>query len=213
MAQDAAALRATLSLAPVIPVIILNDVAKARPLAEALVAGGLPVLEVTLRTPHALQIIEEMAKVPNAVVGSGTVRSPLQMSHSVDAGCQFMVSPGASPRLLEAADEVAIPLLPGIGTPTEAMTASEHGYTFLKFFPAEALGGAPVLKAFASPLADIMFCPTGGIDLAKAKTYLALPNVICVGGSWVMPQDAIEAGDWKRIEGLAREAAALKRAA
>jgi 2-dehydro-3-deoxyphosphogluconate aldolase / (4S)-4-hydroxy-2-oxoglutarate aldolase len=213
MPQDAAALRATLSLAPVIPVIVLNDIAKARPLAEALVAGGLPVLEVTLRTPHALQIIEEMAKVPNSIVGSGTVRSPLQMSHSVDAGCQFMVSPGASPRLLEAAEDVAIPLLPGIGTPTEAMTASEHGYSFLKFFPAEALGGAPVLKAFASPLADIMFCPTGGIDLAKAKTYLALPNVICVGGSWVMPQDAIESGDWKRIEGLAREAAALKKAA
>lgn len=213
MPQDAAALRATLSLAPVIPVIILNDVAKARPLAEALVAGGLPVLEVTLRTPHALQIIEEMAKVAGSVVGSGTVRSPLQMSHSVDAGCQFMVSPGASPRLLEAAEDIAIPLLPGIGTPTEAMTASEHGYSFLKFFPAEALGGAPVLKAFASPLADIMFCPTGGIDLAKARTYLALPNVICVGGSWIMPQDAIDAGDWKRIEGLAREAAALKKPA
>ena len=121
-----------------------------------------------------------------------------------------MVSPGASPRLLEAAEGFDIPLLPGIGTPTEAMTASEHGYSFLKFFPAEALGGAPVLKAFASPLSDITFCPTGGIDLQKAKTYLALPNVICVGGSWVMPQDAIESGDWKRIETLAREAASLK---
>jgi 2-dehydro-3-deoxyphosphogluconate aldolase/(4S)-4-hydroxy-2-oxoglutarate aldolase len=121
-----------------------------------------------------------------------------------------MVSPGASPRLLEAAEDVSIPLLPGIGTPTVAMTASEHGYSFLKFFPAEALGGAPVLKAYASPLSDITFCPTGGITLEKAKGYLALPNVICVGGSWVMPQDAIEAGDWKRIEGLAREAAALK---
>ena len=211
MPQDATALRLTLSLAPVIPVIILDDVRKARPLAEALVAGGLPVLEVTLRTPHALQVIEEMAKVPGAVVGSGTVRSPLQMGHSVDAGAKFMVSPGASPRLLEAADGFSIPLLPGIGTPTEAMTAHEHGYYFLKFFPAEALGGAPVLKAFASPLSDIMFCPTGGIDLVKAKTYLALPNVICVGGSWVMPPDALEAGDWKRIEGLAREAAALKK--
>ena len=210
MPQDAAALRTTLSLAPVIPVIILDDVSKARPLAEALVAGGLPVLEVTLRTPHALQVIEEMAKVPGAVVGSGTVRSPLQMGHSVDAGATFMVSPGASPRLLEAAEDFTIPLLPGIGTPTEAMTAHEHGYYFLKFFPAEALGGAPVLKAFASPLSDIMFCPTGGIDLAKARTYLALPNVICVGGSWIMPPEAIEAGDWKRIEGLAREAAALK---
>jgi 2-dehydro-3-deoxyphosphogluconate aldolase/(4S)-4-hydroxy-2-oxoglutarate aldolase len=212
MPQDAVTLRSTLSLAPVIPVIVLDDVTKARPLAEALVGGGLPVLEVTLRTPHALQIIEEMAKVAGAVVGSGTVRSPLQMGHSVDAGCQFMVSPGASPRLLEAAEEHAIPLLPGIGTPTEAMNAAEHGYSFLKFFPAEALGGAEVLKAYASPLADITFCPTGGITMAKARTYLDLPNVICVGGSWVMPADAIAAGDWKRIEGLAREAAGLKSA-
>ncbi len=209
MPQDAAALRQTLSLAPVIPVIIINDVSQARPLAEALVAGGLPVLEVTLRTAHALQAIEIMARVPGAVVGSGTVRTPLQMGHSVDAGCQFMVSPGASPRLLEAAEEHRIPLLPGIGTPTEAMTASEHGYTFLKFFPAEALGGVKVLKAYASPLPDITFCPTGGIDMAKAPEYLALPNVICVGGSWVMPADAIEAGDWKRIEQLAREASKL----
>jgi 2-dehydro-3-deoxyphosphogluconate aldolase/(4S)-4-hydroxy-2-oxoglutarate aldolase len=201
-----------LSQAPVIPVIILDDVQKARPLAEALVAGGLPVLEVTLRTPRALQVIEAMAKVPGAVVGSGTVRSPLQMGHSVDAGCQFMVSPGASPRLLEAADDFAIPLLPGIGTPTEAMTASEHGYNYLKFFPAEALGGAPVLQAYASPLSDIMFCPTGGITPEKARTYLALPNVVCVGGSWIMPQEALAAGDWARIEGLARQAAALRAA-
>jgi 2-dehydro-3-deoxyphosphogluconate aldolase/(4S)-4-hydroxy-2-oxoglutarate aldolase len=122
-----------------------------------------------------------------------------------------MVSPGASPRLLEAAEDHPIPLLPGIGTPTEAMTAAEHGYSFLKFFPAEALGGAPVLKAYASPLPDITFCPTGGITMDKAKTYLALPNVICVGGSWVMPADALEAKDWKRIESLAREAAGLKK--
>ncbi|WP_417309386.1 bifunctional 4-hydroxy-2-oxoglutarate aldolase/2-dehydro-3-deoxy-phosphogluconate aldolase [Devosia sp.] len=210
MPQDVAALRQTLSIAPVIPVIVLDDVEKARPLAEALVAGGLRVLEVTLRTPNALRVIEEMAKVEGAIVGSGTVRTPLQMGHSVDAGCQFMVSPGASPRLLEAAEAHAIPLLPGIGTPTEAMTASEHGYSFLKFFPAEALGGAKVLKAYASPLSDITFCPTGGIDLEKAKTYLSLPNVICVGGSWVMPADAIEASDWARIESLSRDAAALK---
>ncbi|MHB1109522.1 MAG: bifunctional 4-hydroxy-2-oxoglutarate aldolase/2-dehydro-3-deoxy-phosphogluconate aldolase [Devosia sp.] len=212
MPQDAAALRSMLSLAPVIPVIVLDDVDAARPLAEALVAGGLPVLEVTLRTPNALRVIAEMAKVPGAIVGSGTVRSPLQMGHSVDAGCQFMVSPGASPRLLEAAEDHPIPLLPGIATPTEAMTASEHGYSFLKFFPAEALGGAPVLKAFASPLADITFCPTGGIDLDKARSYLDLPNVICVGGSWIMPADAIAARDFGRIETLAREAAGLKKA-
>lgn len=210
--QDASALRSTLMLAPVIPVIILDDVSKARPLAEALVAGGLPVLEVTLRTPHALQVIEEMAKVAGAVVGSGTVRSPLQMGHSVDAGATFMVSPGASPRLLEAADGFSIPLLPGIASPTEAMAASERGYSILKFFPAEAMGGAPVLKAFASPLSDIMFCPTGGVTLQNAPTYLALPNVICVGGSWIMPADALEAGDFKRIETLAREAAALRKA-
>ena len=201
------------SLGPVIPVIVIKNAERAAGLARALVSGGLPVLEVTLRTRHALQVIEEMAKVPGAVVGAGTIRSPLQMGHSVDAGCQFMVSPGASPRLLEAAEEHAIPLLPGIGTPTEAMTASEHGYSFLKFFPAEALGGVKVLKAYASPLADITFCPTGGIDMVKAKEYLALPNVICVGGSWVMPADAIASKDWKRIETLAREAAGLKKPA
>jgi 2-dehydro-3-deoxyphosphogluconate aldolase/(4S)-4-hydroxy-2-oxoglutarate aldolase len=134
------------------------------------------------------------------------------MRQSVDVGCRFMVSPGASPRLLDAADDIAIPLLPGIGTPTEAMTAAERGYSFLKFFPAEALGGAPVLKAFASPLPDITFCPTGGIDYAKAQIYLALPNVICVGGSWIIPNDAIAAGDFTRIEELAREAAGLKAA-
>jgi 2-dehydro-3-deoxyphosphogluconate aldolase/(4S)-4-hydroxy-2-oxoglutarate aldolase len=212
MSQDTAALRATLSLSPVIPVLVLDDLEAARPLAEALVGGGLPVLEVTLRTPNALRIITEMARVQGAIVGSGTVRSPLQMEHSVDSGAQFMVSPGASPRLLEAAEDYAIPLLPGIGTPTEAMTAAEHGYTFLKFFPAEALGGADVLKAYASPLPDIKFCPTGGITMEKARTYLGLPNVICVGGSWVMPADALAAKDYRRIETLAREAAALRQA-
>jgi 2-dehydro-3-deoxyphosphogluconate aldolase/(4S)-4-hydroxy-2-oxoglutarate aldolase len=211
MPQDAVALRAILSLAPVIPVIILDDVAAARPLAEALVAGGLPVLEVTMRTANALKVMEEMGKVSGAIVGAGTLRTPAQMRQAVDAGCRFMVAPGAAPRLLDAADDIAIPLLPGIGTPTEAMTAAERGYAFLKFFPAEALGGAAVLKAYASPLPDITFCPTGGIDLSKAKTYLALKNVICVGGSWVMPADAVASGDFARIEALAREAAALRR--
>lgn len=210
MPQDAAKLQQTLSLAPVIPVIILDDVDAARPLAEALVAGGLKVLEVTLRTPNALKVMAEMAKVDGAVVGSGTVRHADHMRQSVDAGCQFMVSPGASPKLLEAAEGVSIPLLPGIGTPTEAMTAAEMGYSYLKFFPAEALGGAPVLKAFASPLPDITFCPTGGIDIEKAKTYLKLPNVICVGGSWVTPSDAISEKRFGDIEKLAAEAAALK---
>jgi 2-dehydro-3-deoxyphosphogluconate aldolase/(4S)-4-hydroxy-2-oxoglutarate aldolase len=210
MPQDANAVRSILSLAPVVPVIILDDVSQARPLAEALVAGGLPVLEVTLRTPNALKVMEEMAKVSGAIVGSGTVRNAAHMKSSVDVGCRFMVSPGASPRLLDAAEDIAIPLLPGIGTPTEAMAAVERGYSFLKFFPAEALGGAPVLKAFASPLADITFCPTGGIDQEKAKTYLSLPNVICVGGSWIMPNDALASGDFARIEALAREASALR---
>ncbi|MBK1794933.1 bifunctional 4-hydroxy-2-oxoglutarate aldolase/2-dehydro-3-deoxy-phosphogluconate aldolase [Devosia sp. WQ 349] len=210
MPQDANAIRSILSLAPVVPVIILDDVAQARPLAEALVAGGLPILEVTLRTPNALKVMEEMAKVSGAIVGSGTVRNAAHMKSSVDAGCRFMVSPGASPRLLDAAEDVSIPLLPGIGTPTEAMAAAERGYSFLKFFPAEALGGAPVLKAFASPLPDITFCPTGGIDIVKAKTYLSLPNVICVGGSWIMPADALASGDFAKIEALAREASALK---
>jgi 2-dehydro-3-deoxyphosphogluconate aldolase/(4S)-4-hydroxy-2-oxoglutarate aldolase len=210
MPQDVNAIRSILSLAPVVPVIILDDVAQARPLAEALVAGGLPILEVTLRTPNALRVMEKMAKVEGAIVGSGTVRTPLHMQQSIDAGCRFMVSPGISPRILDAADDVGIPLLPGIGTPSEAMTAAERGYGFLKFFPAEALGGAPVLKAFASPLPDITFCPTGGIDPNKAKTYLALPNVICVGGSWIMPAEALAANDFARIEALARDAAALR---
>lgn len=209
MSQDAASLKRTLSLAPVIPVIILNDVSAARPMAEALVAGGLPILEVTLRTENALKVMAEMAKVEGAVVGSGTVRTAEHMRQSVDAGCQFMVSPGASPKLLDAAEDVAIPLLPGIGTPTEAMAAAERGYSYLKFFPAEAMGGAPVLKSFASPLPDLMFCPTGGINPEKAKVYLSLPNVICVGGSWVTPGDAVAAGDFDKIEKLARDAAAL----
>lgn len=210
MPQDAAAIRSILSLAPVVPVIILDDISQARPLAEALVAGGLPILEVTLRTPNALKVMEEMGKVSGAIVGSGTVRTPLHMQQSVDAGCQFMVSPGISPRILDAADDIGIPLLPGIGSPSEAMTASERGYSYLKFFPAEALGGAPVLKAFASPLPDITFCPTGGIDPVKAKVYLGLPNVICVGGSWIMPADALASNDWGRIETLAREASQLR---
>lgn len=210
MPQDAAALHAMLSLAPVIPVIIHDDVGTARALAEALVEGGLPVLEVTMRTPNALRVMAEMGKVSGAIVGAGTLRTAAQMQQAVDAGAKFLVSPGAAPRLLDAADDITVPLLPGIGTPTEAMTAAERGYSFLKFFPAEALGGAPVLKAFASPLPDISFCPTGGIDYEKARTYLALPNVICVGGSWVLPRDAVAGGDFVRIGELAREAAGLR---
>ncbi|GGA58960.1 bifunctional 4-hydroxy-2-oxoglutarate aldolase/2-dehydro-3-deoxy-phosphogluconate aldolase [Pelagibacterium lentulum] len=210
MAQDAGKLRSILSTAPVVPVIIHDDVSTARALAEALVAGGLTNLEVTLRTPNALKVMAEMAKVTGAVVGSGTVRRKKDMKASRDAGCQFMVSPGAPVALLEAAEDISIPLLPGVASPTEAMAAALMGYSYLKFFPAEAMGGAPVLKSFASPLADLTFCPTGGIDLEKAKTYLKLPNVICVGGSWVVPADKIEAGDFDAITALAREAAGLK---
>ena len=209
MAQDAATLNTLLSAAPVVPVIIHDDVASAKNLAEALVAGGLTNLEVTLRTPNALKVMAEMAKVPGAVVGSGTVRRKDDMKASVDAGCQFMVSPGAPVALLEAAEDISIPLLPGIASPTEAMAASLLGYKYLKFFPAEAMGGAPVLKSFASPLPDLIFCPTGGIDLEKAKIYLKLPNVICVGGSWVVPTDTIAAGDFDAIRALAADAAKL----
>jgi len=210
MAQDAATLRTILSAAPVVPVIIHDDVATARALAEALVAGGLCNIEVTLRTPNALRVIEEMAKVPGAVLGSGTVRKKDDMTASRDAGCRFMVSPGAPVALLEAAEDISIPLLPGIASPTEAMAASLLGYSYLKLFPAEAMGGAPVLKSFASPLSDLAFCPTGGIDAEKARTYLALPNVICVGGSWVVPADKIAAGDFDAIRELAADAAKLK---
>lgn len=209
MAQDHQALSDILSLAPVIPVIVLNDVEQARPLAEALVAGGLPVLEVTLRTPNALAVIGEMAKVDGAVVGAGTVRDGEQMRQAARAGSQFLVSPGAPSLLLAAAEEMSVPLLPGIATPTEAMAASLAGYRYLKFFPAEAMGGMPVLKSFASPLADLVFCPTGGITLEKAKSYLALSNVICVGGSWITPADKLVADDFSGIEALAREAASL----
>lgn len=211
MPQDTTELRAALSQGPVIPVLILDDVEAARPIAEALVAGGLRVIEITLRTPNALGVIAEMTKVAGAIVGSGTIRNGEQMARSVDAGCRFMVSPGAAPRLLDAAEGLPIPLLPGTATPTEAMAAADRGYTFLKFFPAEAMGGPQALKSFASPLPDISFCPTGGIDLRNAGSYLALPNVVCVGGSWVVPGEAVASRDFKRIEGLAREAAALRR--
>lgn len=211
MAQDAKALKDILSHAPVIPVIVLDDVAKARPLAEALVAGGLPVLEVTLRTPGALDVITEMAKVPGAIVGAGTVRNSEHMQQTAARGCQFLVSPGAPLKLLEAARDISIPLLPGIASPTEAMAASLEGYSLLKFFPAEAMGGVPVLKSFSSPLSDLTFCPTGGITPQKAQDYLDLPNVICVGGSWITPADKLAEADFAGIEALARQASALGR--
>jgi 2-dehydro-3-deoxyphosphogluconate aldolase/(4S)-4-hydroxy-2-oxoglutarate aldolase len=198
-------------LAPVIPVLVVDDAALAGPLAEALVAGGLPALEVTLRTPAALDAIREMAKVAGGVVGAGTLLTPADVAAAVDAGAKFGVSPGATDRLLDACEEAGLPLLPGAATATEAMALLERGYTVQKFFPAEASGGAPALKAIGAPLPQILFCPTGGVSLKNAGDYLSLPTVLCVGGSWVAPGDAVRAGDWARVTALAAEAAALPR--
>lgn len=198
-------------MAPVIPVLVIRDPAHAAPLARALVAGGLPVLEVTLRTPAALEVITEMARVPGAMVGAGTVLSPADVRSVLAAGAGFAVSPGATDRLLEACEERGLPILPGSATATEAMALLERGYTTQKFFPAEVAGGAAALRALASPLPQITFCPTGGIGPANAADYLSLPNVACVGGSWVAPADMIAAGDWAGIEALARAASALPR--
>ena len=209
MAQNVVQLTPILTAAPVVPVIVLDDVEAALPLARALVRGGLPALEVTLRTPNALAIIKEMAKVEGAFVGSGTVRDRNHIEQSIKAGAQFMVSPGAPAKLLDDALEYDVPLLPGVSTATEAMAASEAGYSYLKLFPAEAVGGAKLLKSFSSPLPDLKFCPTGGIVLQNALDYLSLPNVICVGGSWIVPADAIKARDFDKIEALAREASQI----
>ena len=211
MTQNIAKLDHILQLAPVVPVLILDDPSEAVSLGRALVAGGLPVLEVTLRTPAALECMKAMTSIPGAVVGAGTVLDEDQLKAAVDGGAQFLVSPGGAPKLLDAAARTDVSLLPGIATAGEAMSMMERGYRRLKFFPAEPAGGAEYVKALASPLQALKFCPTGGISLAKAPAYLKLPNVICVGGSWVAPSDAIKAGDWARIETLAREAAALPR--
>lgn len=198
-------------LAPVIPVLVIDDLATARPLAEALVAGGLLALEVTLRTPMALDAIREMAKVPGGVVGAGTLLTPEDVRAAKAAGAQFGVSPGVTDRLLKACEDADLPLLPGAATATEAMRLLERGYTVQKFFPAEASGGAPALKSIGAPLPQIRFCPTGGVSLANAQDYLKLPNSLCVGGSWVAPANLVKAGDWEGIVALAREAAALAR--
>jgi 2-dehydro-3-deoxyphosphogluconate aldolase / (4S)-4-hydroxy-2-oxoglutarate aldolase len=207
--QDIASI---LALAPVIPVIVIDDDDVAVPMARALVAGGLPVLEVTLRTPAGLAAIKRIAQeVPEAVVGAGTVLNPGDVSASVDAGSRFLVSPGAPARLLDAMLASGVPVLPAAATTTEVMALLERGLTYAKFFPARPAGGIPYLKAMAGPLPMVRFCPTGGIDVASAPDFLALPNVVCVGGSWVTPSDAVSSGDWDRVEQLAREAAALSR--
>lgn len=195
---------------PVIPVIVIDDVAAAVPMARALVAGGLPVIEITLRTGVALDVIAAIAgEVEGAIVGAGTVLSKGQLIAAEKAGARFAVSPGVGPDVLAAAADASIPLMPGAATASEVMTLMDEGYTIQKFFPAEPAGGRAYLNALAAPLPAIRFCPTGGIDVKSAPAYLALPNVVCVGGSWVAPKDAVASGDWARIESLAREAAAL----
>lgn len=195
--------------APVIPVLVIEDATHAAPLAEALIAGGLPALEVTLRTPAALDAIAAMSAVPGGIVGAGTVLTPDDVRAAQDAGAQFAVSPGATDRLLDACEAAGLPILPGAATASEAMRLLERGYGVQKFFPASAIGGAPALKALGGPLPQVRFCPTGGIDTANAADYLALDNVLCVGGSWVAPRQLVQKGEWAAITGLARQAAAL----
>ncbi|WP_406140330.1 bifunctional 4-hydroxy-2-oxoglutarate aldolase/2-dehydro-3-deoxy-phosphogluconate aldolase [Streptomyces sp. NBC_01089] len=200
-----------LDLAPVVPVVVIDDAADAVPLARALVSGGLPAIEVTLRTPAALDAIRAIAaEVPEAVVGAGTVISPDGVAQAVAAGSRFLVSPGWSDRLLGAMTDSGVPFLPGVSTTSEVVQLLERGITGMKFFPAEAAGGTAYLKSLGGPLPQARFCPTGGISLASAPAYLALPNVACVGGTWMLPADAVAARDWDRVELLARGAAALR---
>ena len=199
--------------APVIPVIVLNDVAHASPLARALVAGGIRMLEVTLRTPQALACMEAIAKsVPEAVVGAGTVRSAADAKAAANAGAKFAVSPGYTQAVGLACRNHGLTLLPGVATGSEIMMAQEDGYSELKFFPAMQAGGVAMLKAWSGPFFDVQFCPTGGVTPQNAADFLNLPNVACVGGSWLVPADALAHGDWAHIEKLAREASQLKRA-
>jgi 2-dehydro-3-deoxyphosphogluconate aldolase/(4S)-4-hydroxy-2-oxoglutarate aldolase len=204
---------ATMRLAPVIPVLTVRDADDGVAQARALVAGGLFAIEVTLRTAGALAAIAAIRRsVPGAVVGAGTVLTPEHIVQACEAGARFLVSPGASPRLAQAAAAAPVPFLPGVATASEAMTLMELGFHALKLFPAEAAGGAKLLASLAGPLPDLRFCPTGGIDLARAPSYLALPNVLCVGGSWMLSKTALAAGDYAAVETLAREAAALRAA-
>ena len=200
-----------LDLAPVVPVVVLEDAADAVPLARALVAGGLPAIEITLRTPAAPDAIRAVAEeVPDAVVGAGTVISAEGVDTAVAAGARFLVSPGWTDGLLEAMRRTDLPFLPGVSTVSEVVALLERGVTEMKFFPAEAAGGTAYLASLSAPLPQARFCPTGGIGPGSAPSYLALPNVGCVGGTWMLPRDAIRAKDWGRVERLAAEAAALR---
>lgn len=203
----------TLDLAnhgPVIPVIVINKVEDAVPMAEALLEGGVKVLEVTLRSPVALQAMEQIAKhVPDAILGSGTVRNLKDAKNSKDVGCQFAVSPGYTSELGKYAREIGLPLLPGVSTGSEIMMANADDYYFLKLFPAVAVGGINLLKGFAGPFADVKFCPTGGVSVESAPQFLALPNVVVCGGTWLTPADAVANKDWAHITKLAKEASAI----
>lgn len=196
-------------MAPVIPVLVLEDARRAEPLAAALLAGGLPVLEVTLRTPAALDVIRAMAGIPGAVVGAGTLLSGADVRAAQAAGARFGVAPGATPALLEAAEEAGLPLLPGAATASEAMALLERGYRVQKFFPASSLGGPAALRALGGPLPQIRWCPTGGVSAESAPDWLELETVLCVGGSWVAPRALVAAEDWPAITALARAASAL----
>jgi 2-dehydro-3-deoxyphosphogluconate aldolase/(4S)-4-hydroxy-2-oxoglutarate aldolase len=198
--------------APVIPVIVLNDLAHAVPIARALLAGGVRMLEVTLRTPQALACIEAIAKhVPEAVVGAGTVRNKADAQAAANAGARFAVSPGYTSAVGQACRDLGLALLPGVATGSEIMMAQEDGFTELKFFPAMQAGGPAMLKAWSGPFFDVRFCPTGGVSLQNASEFLALPNVVCVGGSWLVPADAMAQGDWAKITQLAADTAVLRK--
>jgi len=200
------------ALAPVIPVLAIARLEEALPLCRALVDNGLRVLEITLRTACALDAIAQVAReLPHACVGAGTVLNARDLHAVADAGARFAISPGATDTLFDASRDSRVPLIPGIATASELMRGLEHGWQRFKFFPAESSGGVPALKGFGGPFASVRFCPTGGIDAAKAPSYLALPNVACVGGSWMVPADALASGDWERIGHLAREAASFER--
>jgi len=203
---------AVAALAPVIPVLTIERAADAVPLARALVKGGLPVLEITLRTAAAIDALKAIAAdVPDAVVGAGTILNEAQLDQAQRAGARFGVSPGCTPALAQAIEKSGMPFLPGVQTVSEALALAERGFRFLKFFPADTAGGPAWLKAVAAPLPEIRFCPTGGINQENAPSYLSLPNVVCIGGSWVAPRAAVAAGRWAEIEKLAAAAARLKR--
>jgi 2-dehydro-3-deoxyphosphogluconate aldolase/(4S)-4-hydroxy-2-oxoglutarate aldolase len=209
---DQGRLAELLAISPVIPVLTIEHAEHAVPLARALLEGGIGVVEITLRTEAAMAAMAAIiAELPAMVVGAGTVLTAAQYKSVADLGAQFVVSPGSSPSVLQAAAASRTPFLPGAASPTEVLHLLEAGYRLQKFFPAEPAGGIPMLKSIGAPITDVRFCPTGGITLASAPDYLALPNVICVGGSWLTPADALRTGDWRRITTLAAEAAALKR--